>query len=323
MRQNQFLQKRGFAAAAAVFCTLLWGTAFPFIKLGYAAFAVTDDDIGAKLLFAGLRFFIAGLMVLVFLCAREKRLVLPERSALLPVAALGAVQTFGQYLFTYIGIGFTTGANTSIITACASFLTVAGAAVFFKSDRLTVLKLLGCVLGFGGVLVMNGTGGFALQTLFGDSFIFLSTVFAAAGNLIAKKISADRSPVKITAYQLLFGGAALCAAGLVCGGRLNMTSGQGVLILLWLAFVSAAAFTVWTALLRIHPASKISVFNLLVPVFGTVLSGLLLGENILKIETLLSLLLIAAGILLVNFSKGGKKHDKSGHFGYGRRDARQ
>ncbi len=179
------------------------------------------------------------------------------------------------------------------------------------------------MLGFGGVLVMNGTGGFALQTLFGDSFIFLSTVFAAAGNLIAKKISADRSPVKITAYQLLFGGAALCAAGLVCGGRLNMTSGQGVLILLWLAFVSAAAFTVWTALLRIHPASKISVFNLLVPIFGTVLSGLLLGENILKIETLLSLLLIAAGILLVNFSKGGKKHDKSGHFGYGRRDARQ
>ncbi len=51
MRQNQFLQKRGFAAAAAIFCTLLWGTAFPFIKLGYAAFAVTDDDIGAKLLF--------------------------------------------------------------------------------------------------------------------------------------------------------------------------------------------------------------------------------------------------------------------------------
>ena len=123
--------------------------------------------------------------------------------------------------------------------------------------------------------------------------------------------------------DILFGGAALCAAGLVCGGRLNMTSGQGVLILLWLAFVSAAAFTVWTALLRIHPASKISVFNLLVPIFGTVLSGLLLGENILKIETLLSLLLIAAGILLVNFSKGGKKHDKSGHFGYGRRDARQ
>ena len=163
MRQNQFLQKRGFAAAAAIFCTLLWGTAFPFIKLGYAAFAVTDDDIGAKLLFAGLRFFIAGLMVLVFLCAREKRLVLPERSELLPVAALGAVQTFGQYLFTYISIGFTTGANTSIITACASFLTVAGAAVFFKGDRLTVLKVLGCVLGFGGVLVMNGTGGFALQ----------------------------------------------------------------------------------------------------------------------------------------------------------------
>ena len=307
MNTNQFLQKRGFAAAAAVFCTLLWGTAFPFIKLGYAAFDVADDDIGAKLLFAGLRFFIAGGMVLAFLCAREKRLVLPERSERLPVAVLGAVQTFGQYLFTYIGIGFTTGANTSIITACASFLTVLGAAVFFRTDRLTVLKILGCVLGFGGVLVINGAGGFALQTLFGDSFIFLSTVFAAAGNLLAKKITVGRSPVTVTAWQLLFGGALLCAAGLACGGRLNLTSGTGVLILLWLAFVSAAAFTVWTALLKLHPASQISVFNLLVPIFGTVLSGLLLGENIFKIETLLALVLIAAGILLVNFSGGGKK----------------
>ena len=233
--------------------------------------------------------------------------MLPERSERLPVAVLGAVQTFGQYLFTYIGIGFTTGANTSIITACASFLTVLGAAVFFRADRLTVLKLLGCVLGFGGVLVINGAGGFALQTLFGDSFIFLSTVFAAAGNLLAKKITVGRSPVTVTAWQLLFGGALLCAAGLACGGRLNLTSGTGVLILLWLAFVSAAAFTVWTALLKLHPASKISVFNLLVPIFGTVLSGLLLGENIFKIETLLALVLIAAGILLVNFSGGGKK----------------
>lgn len=307
MYKKQLLQKPGFAAVAAVFCTLLWGTAFPFIKLGYAAFAVADGDIGAKLLFAGLRFFIAGLMVLVFLCLRERRLVLPEKSECLPVAALGAVQTFGQYLFTYIGIGFTTGANTSIITACASFLTVLGAAAFFRTDRLTVLKILGCALGFGGVLVMNGAGGFALQTLFGDSLIFLSTVFAAAGNLLAKKITAGRSPVTVTAYQLLCGGAALCVAGFVCGGSLNLTSGNGVLILLWLAFVSAAAFTVWTALLKLHPASKISVFNLLVPIFGTVLSGLLLGENILKPETLLALLLIAAGILLVNCSKGGKK----------------
>ena len=74
------------------------------------------------------------------------------------------------------------------------------------------------------------------------------------------------------------------------------------MILLWLAFVSAAAFTLWTALLKYHPASKISVFNLLVPVFGTILSGILLGENIFRAEIFLSLILITAGILAVNLS---------------------
>ncbi len=304
------LQNRPAAYGLAIGCTLLWGTAFPFIKRGYAAFAIADGDVGAMLLFAGLRFTLAGAMVLAFLCVREKRFVPVGKADAGAAALLGAVQTFGQYLFTYAGIGLTTGANTSIITACASFLTVLGAALFLKSDRLSVWKILGCALGFGGVLVMNGGGGLALDTLLGDSLIFMSTVFAAAGNLIAKKLTPGRSPVKLTAYQLLCGGLALTVAGLLRGGRLNLTSMDGLLILLWLAFVSAAAFTVWTALLKFHPASNISVFNLLVPVFGTFLSGMLLGENVFRAEIFLSLALIAAGIVAVNVSKEGKRHDR-------------
>ena len=304
------LQNRPAAYGLAIGCTLLWGTAFPFIKRGYAAFAIADGDVGAMLLFAGLRFTLAGAMVLAFLCVREKRFVPVGKADAGAAALLGAVQTFGQYLFTYAGIGLTTGANTSIITACASFLTVLGAALFLKSDRLSVWKILGCALGFGGVLVMNGGGGLALDTLLGDSLIFMSTVFAAAGNLIAKKLTPGRSPVKLTAYQLLCGGLALTVAGMLCGGRLNLTSTDGLLILLWLAFVSAAAFTVWTALLKFHPASNISVFNLLVPVFGTFLSGMLLGENVFRAEIFLSLALIAAGIVAVNVSKEGKRHDR-------------
>ena len=304
------LQNRPAAYGLAIGCTLLWGTAFPFIKRGYAAFAIADGDVGAMLLFAGLRFTLAGAMVLAFLCVREKHFVPVGKADAGAAALLGAVQTFGQYLFTYAGIGLTTGANTSIITACASFLTVLGAALFLKSDRLSVWKILGCALGFGGVLVMNGGGGLALDTLLGDSLIFMSTVFAAAGNLIAKKLTPGRSPVKLTAYQLLCGGLALTVAGMLCGGRLNLTSTDGLLILLWLAFVSAAAFTVWTALLKFHPASNISVFNLLVPVFGTFLSGMLLGENVFRAEIFLSLALIAAGIVAVNVSKEGKRHDR-------------
>ena len=294
------------ACAAAVFCTLLWGTAFPFIKLGYRVFSVEGGDIGSMLLFAGLRFSLAGILVICFLCAKSRRLALPEKGELLPILLLAAVQTAGQYLCSYCGLGYTTGANTSIITACSSFITVLAAPLFFKNDRLTLLKLLGCALGFGGVLVINGGGGFAISTLFGDILIFCSTLFAAGGNLIAKGVTKGRNPVSITGYQLLLGGLALTAAGLFFGGRLDLLNAQGVLILLWLAVVSAAAFSIWTALLKHHPAGKIAVFNLLVPVFGTVLSGLMLGEQVWRFETLLSLILISAGIISVNISRGDK-----------------
>lgn len=297
---NGLWQRKSVACLGAIFCTLLWGTAFPFIKLGYRAFGISDGATGSMLLFAGLRFSLAGLMVLCVLCIRQHGFVWLPKNERLPVLCLGAVQTLGQYLFTYVGIGFTTGTNTSIITACASFLTVLAAPLFFKGDRLTALKLLGCALGFGGVLVMNGGGGFSADTLFGDLLIVMSTVMAAGGNLIAKRVTQGRSPVRITAYQLLLGGLGLCALGLLCGGTLDLLNWQGVLILLWLALVSAAAFSVWTTLLKYHPAGRIAVFNLLVPVFGTALSGLLLGEDVLNAATALSLLLIAGGIVLVN-----------------------
>lgn len=300
---NKLLQNRIFACAAAVFCTLLWGTAFPFIKLGYAAFEVAESDMGTKLLFAGARFMLAGFMVYIALSVLDRKPAALKKTELAPVLALGLVQTAAQYLFTYIGIGFTSGTSTSIITACASFLTVAAAAFFFKGDRITLIKILGCALGFGGVLVINGSGFGQGDTFFGNAMIFCSTVCAAAGNIIAKKSANRVNPVKLTAFQLLIGSSVLVVIGLILGGRLNLANLKGMLILLWLAFVSAAAFTIWTALLKYHPAGKISVFNLLVPIFGTVLSGLTLGENIFNIETLISLILISAGIVLVNISK--------------------
>ena len=305
---EKLLKNRIFAYVAAVFCTLLWGTAFPFIKLGYAEFEVADGDIGTKLVFAGARFLIAGIMVYIFCCFKERRMTLIKKDELLPVIKLGLVQTAAQYLFTYIGIGFTSGTSTSIITACASFITVGLAALFFK-EKITVVKILGCALGFAGVLAINNFGFGGGGTLFGDVMIFCSTVCAAFGNIIAKKSAGKVDPVRLTAFQLIAGSLVLLAAGLTMGGGLNLAKGNGVLILLWLAFVSAAAFTIWTALLKYHPAGKISVFNLLVPVFGTVLSGVVLREDILRIETFLALALISLGIFLVNYNKRSREDD--------------
>lgn len=194
------------AAALAIFCTLLWGTAFPFIKVGYAQFGIEGNDIGSKLLFAGARFTLAGIMVLFIFLVKNKHLPKIEKNGIMPVMLLGSVQTFGQYIFTYIGIGFTSGANTSVITACATFFTVLFAPLFFKSDKLNICKIIGCVLGFCGVLCVNSGGGVTVDTLFGDFMILMSTLSAAAGNFISKGIVRDREPISVTGFQLLFGG---------------------------------------------------------------------------------------------------------------------
>lgn len=310
MTKSPILQNTAVACLAAVFCTLLWGTAFPFIKLGYSVLEISQYDIGSKLLFAGLRFLLAGIMVYLFLCISQKRIPTLHKNDFGKVFAYGFVQTAMQYIFTYAGIGFTSSTNTSIITSCGSFITVLIAPLFFRSDRLTILKILGCAVGFSGVLVMNGFSASSVDTLFGDAMIFLSTLCTASGNVISKKLAQKINPVELTAFQLMLGGAVLTIIGVILGGRMNMTNPQGLMILLWLAFVSAAAFSVWTALLKYHPASKISVFNLLVPIFGTVLSGVMLGESVFRAETLISLVLISLGIAAVNISLGSKRKNR-------------
>lgn len=295
------LKNRKNSVILAIFCTMLWGTAFPFIKLGYSAFCISENDIGTKLLFAGLRFSIAGIMVFIInFFIQEKKFSVIKKSTIIPVFILGFVQTFCQYIFTYIGLGYTTGANTSIITACASFFTVIFAPIFFKQDKLSFQKILGCIIGFCGIIAVNSGGGLSNETMFGDFMILMSTVSAAAGNFISKGIVKDKEPIVVTAYQLTFGGLLLLIFGYMFGGRLHFYNLISILILLWLSFVSAAAFAIWTALLKYHNASKICVFNLLVPIFGTMLSGIILKENVFGINTMISLLLISLGIFLVN-----------------------
>lgn len=312
---SAFLKNRKVAYLCAVICTLLWGTAFPVIKFGYSIMSIPEDDIASKLVFAGLRFTLGGIMVYIFASAVSKKPVKMQKSDALPVILLAFIQTALQYLFSYIGVGYTTAANTSIITACMSFFVVLSAPLFFKNDRLTPLKIAGCAIGFAGVLAVNFSGMTEFSFSFlGEGFVLFSTLCAAAGNLITKGFMKNRNPMIITAFQLIIGGVVLLITGLMFGGRTALSSALNIFVLIYLAFVSAVAFTLWTAILRYHPVSRISIFNLLVPVFGTIWSGILLKENIFSIENFISLMLVCSGIVLVNLNITGKEKRKSSDF---------
>lgn len=287
-------------AALAVLATFLWGSAFPSVKLGYEIFQIQGDDIGSKLLFAGIRFAAAGVMVLAVLGVQSRQKPLPEKGTFKNLLALGILQTAIQYYFFYVGLAHTTGAKGSIINSFTAFFPVLLAPLFFKNDRLTAKKLFGCAVGLSGIILINlkggSLGGFAWN---GEGFIILAALSQSLASIYSKKLAQSMNVMLIAGYQLLLGGGLLLVFGYAGNGTLTFKS-SGLLLLLYMAVLSAVAFSVWTWLLSHYQVSTISIYNLLIPVFGTLLSGLLLKENVFTIVNMASIILVCGGIVAVN-----------------------
>ena len=90
----------------AMFCGVCWSLAYPFIKVGYGEFRIASDDLGGKILFAGVRFFMAGLFVTLFcMFVRKEKLDLKVRKDIWWLLLLALVNTTLHYIFAYIGLG--------------------------------------------------------------------------------------------------------------------------------------------------------------------------------------------------------------------------
>lgn len=298
---QSFFRRGAMILFCAVLCTLLWGSAYPGVKIGYTLFHIPDNDVWGQLLFAGSRFSLAGLMVLVITLITHRGQCLPHKQAVPAILLLGLVQTTLEYVFFYIGLSHTTGVKGSILNATETFLAVILAHFVYSNDKLTRPKVLGCAVGFAGVVVINWGGGMdAHFALNGEGFIMLAAASFAVGSLISKWAASLEDSMIVTGWQLFFGGALLAAAGLLGGARLAIPSPQALGLLIYLAALSAVAFTLWTLLIKYNPVSKISIYNFLTPVFGVLLSGIFLKESFLSIKNLSALILVCIGITLVN-----------------------
>jgi EamA-like transporter family. len=104
----------------------------------------------------------------------------------------------------------------------------------------------------------------------------------------------------MTGWQLAIGGAMLVAGGYVTGGTLVLHSVNALAVLGYLTLLSSVAFALWSMLLKVNRVSMIAPFNFVIPVAGTVLSAIFLGENILEIKYAVALVLVCSGIWWVN-----------------------
>lgn len=309
----QSLLKKPLAAAfAAMICCMLWGSAFPFIKIGYSLFDISSDDVVSQILFAGIRFFLAGILVILFGSMISKRVLIPNRKSLPKICLLSLFQTVLQYVFFYIGLANTSGTKGSIINSTSTFFALLFSCLVFRQERLNIQKIIGCVIGFAGVVIVNfSTGSQSGISFFGEGFILFSAASYAVSSVLIKRFSQSENPVTLSGWQFIFGGMIMTLVGLIFGGNLTSVSPKGVLLVLYLAFLSAAAYTLWGILLKYNEVSKIAVFGFMTPVFGCLFSALLLGErhSVSGVQTIIALALVSLGIIIVNLKRKGDSND--------------
>ena len=297
--------------AGAFLCCFLWASAFPGIKIGYRLWGIQGSDTWRIIRFAGVRFFLAGLLVILFASISRRKLLLPKAAEFPKVILLSAFQTIGQYVFFYLGLAHTGGVNSAVVDSLTTFFAIIIAALVMHMEKLTAKKMIGCLLGFFGVLIINlSVPGFSFSPL-GDGLVALSALCYGVSSNLIKLYSRQHDTVIFSGYQFVFGGAVMTVighAGLWLSGESAAVNpddtSKAVIILVYLALVSSVAYTLWGLLLKKNDVSKISIFGFMTPVLGVVLSALLLGEGgQLGIRHIVSLVFITAGIIVVNLKK--------------------
>ena len=308
--KHKFLSKTPVMILIAMFCCFLWGSAFSCIKIGYKMFGISGNDIASQILFAGIRFTIAGIMVIAVESIRRREFVKPSHPKYIAVQSL--FQTVLQYLFFYVGLAHTTGVKSSIITGAGTFFTILICSLGFRQEKLTTKKVVGSLIGFVGLIVVNLTGqGLDFDmSFFGEGFIFIAAFSGAMAQGYIKKFSKDASVVMLSGYQFFFGGLVMTIVGVVAGGHINMPAGdtlfviKAVALILYMGFISAAAYTLWGVLLKYNDVSKVATCKFMNPIFGAVLSFIILQEaNVMGWQVIVALVLVCLGIFIVNYEK--------------------
>lgn len=302
MDNKKLLTNRKIVILIASICCILWGSAYPGVKSGYALFKIAKNDVFSELSFAGYRFAIAGLMVLVIPLIHRKSIFSLTKKNVGQVVLLGLTMTTFQYIFFYIGLANTTGVKGSIMNATSTFFSVILAHFLYTDDRIDAKKAIGCLLGFIGVFIINFSStllNFNFNIL-GDGFIIMAAFIFSASSIYSKKLSETISVILVTGYQLLIGGVFLIIIGTLNKGYITNFTLPSTMVLLYLALLSAIAFSLWTLLLKYNKVSSISIFNFIIPISGAILSSIFLGENILDFKNAVALVLVCIGIYIVD-----------------------
>jgi drug/metabolite transporter (DMT)-like permease len=230
------------------------------------------------------------------------------RRNLLPAAETVVGLLFGlEFACIYFGLLYTDAVRSSVFISLSPFVVAIGAHFFLKGDRLTLIKALGLVLAFGGIIIVfNGRPSTARPTmLIGDLLEIAAAVIWGATTLYIKRFMAEKvHPINTFLYQLVFSIPIQFIVSLILEAKwvhkMDLTIAaaffyQSVIV----AFIS---YFTWFKLIHHYSVSRLSAFTLFTPIFGVLFGTLFLREEF-TVSLRVGLPMVSLGIFLVNWKK--------------------
>ncbi|MFP3392008.1 DMT family transporter [Brevibacillus sp. SIMBA_040] len=276
----------------------LWGVNWPLSK--YAL------EFAPPLLFAGLRIFIGGLILLIIAIPRYKQLNMKDTWQIYLISALLNIILF--FYFQTIGLNMMPAGLFSTIVFMQPVLLGIGAWLWL-GESMTGFKIIGLILGFIGVAVVSINDGSGNISTAGILLGLASTITWTFGTIYMKKTSTRVDAIWLTTLQMIFGGIVLLVAGTTVENWTDIVWNQSFISTMSVIaiFCTALTWLIFFLIVRSGDAGKIGSFNFLVPLISIVISVIFLGETITA-KMVVGLILIIIGVALVNLKL--KKRDK-------------
>ncbi len=304
------MKKSIFSNKASVIClslfvSVLWGTLFPMIKLGYKTFGIDTGNVASILVFAGLRFFISGIILVIAVSGKERRFEFPAGNKLKSVIIVSLLTVVVHYAFTYIGLSLSESSKSSVLKQSAFLVLPCIAFLFRRDDKFSIAKVVGGMLGFLSVLAINLDGGSFVFGI-GEGLVISASFSSMLGQMASKNIYDKYNPTYIVAYSQLIGGAVLLIGGFCAGGSVGTISLASVGVLAYICIASILANVIWNNLISRNDMSRLAILKSADPLFASLFSAVLLSENVFRIEYIISLVLVVSAIFISNYKRKNK-----------------
>jgi len=282
------------AILLAVVIHALWGGIAIAVKFGLLAFPPYWS--------AFIR-FVFGIVTIAVWCRYRGLRLMPTSEEWWPLFFISLLFTV-QIGLMNLGFDQTSGINGSILISTNPLFAAIFAHILIKSDSLTMLRSLGLILGFGGVVIAilsTATAGELIDFgTVGDWLCLLSAALLGFRLIASARIMARLDPFRLAMWQMILS-LPLFAFAAVSFETINWEA-FGLVPVLGLVYqgvvVAGIGFMVSFWLISRYPPSIMVSFGFISPVTGVLLSALLLNES-LSWSVLLSVVLLAAGLVLV------------------------